>query len=36
MIQKAVQDLPDAVTVFLEIGEQSIDAGRRHADQIHR
>ena len=31
-----MQDLPDAVTVFLEIGEQSIDAGRRHADQIHR
>ena len=25
-----MQDLPDAVTVFLEIGEQSIDAGRRH------
>ena len=22
-----MQDLPDAVTVFLEIGEQSIDAG---------
>ena len=31
-----MQDLPDAVTVFLEIGEQSIDAGRRHAEQIHR
>ena len=31
-----MQDLPDAVTVFLEIEEQSIDAGRRHADQIHR
>ena len=29
-----MQDLPDAVTVFLEIGEQSIDAGRRHADHI--
>ena len=24
-----MQDLPDAVTVFLEIGEQSIDAGTR-------
>ena len=31
-----MQDLSDVVTVFLEIGEQSIDAGRRHADQIHR
>ena len=31
-----MQDLSAAVTVLLEIGEQSIDVGRRHADQIHR
>ena len=38
-----MQDLPDAVTVFLEIGEQSIDAGmfrdlygcERYVEMLH-